>query len=225
MPQAAGYVTTVKKAGAAVAFTNEPTTKLTANTVYQITDTTKQVLDPAVSVTVQVDADGPGAGGYVTASPSTYTINWYTGTITFASDQGASALVRVSGSYVPLLTVATARSSNIKLERTAIDTSAFSASAWKVFTPGMLSLSGDLELIEDGLTDHDPGAGTQRFVDDLVSANAVLLEIRPGNQGSRIRTWATLTAVGAEAPMDDMVRTPLTFRAAGRGTAPSAAYA
>jgi len=106
----AGRKALVKASGAAVAFLDEPTTKVTANTVYQITNTAKRVLDRTATITVEVDADGAGAGGFVVADPSTYTLNRLTGTVTFSADQGVDAVVRMDGSYLPLTTVAEARS-------------------------------------------------------------------------------------------------------------------
>lgn len=100
----------VKVSGAGVAFLDEATTKVTANTVYQITDAAKRVWDRSATITVEVDADGAGAGGFVVAAASTYTVNRLTGTITFNADQGVDAIVRVDGTYLPLSTAAEGRS-------------------------------------------------------------------------------------------------------------------
>jgi hypothetical protein len=100
----ASYLNVIKTAGTSTALTNEPTTKLTANTVYQITDAAKRVLDRAVAPVIEVDADGVGAGGYAVAAAGTYTIDYLFGKITFAADQGVDAVVRLaSGSYLPMV--------------------------------------------------------------------------------------------------------------------------
>jgi hypothetical protein len=217
MAETAGYKTTVYKGGEAVATTNEPTTKVTANTVYQITDATKRVLDPTVTVTVEVDADGAGAGGYVAGTG--YTVDYYTGTITFAADQGASALVRVSASYIPLLSVASARAAGIKRARTILDCTKFNSTGFRSYKYGRLEASGDLELVEDGFTDHDSGAGTQRFIDDIEDAVLVLLEIDMGGQGVKARCWATLETLDTNTPGDGLTTTKLSWKASGRGSA------
>jgi len=221
MAETPGYLTTVKKGGTSTAFTNEATTRLTANTVYQITDTAKQVLDPTVTPTVEVDADGGGGGGY--AAGTGYTIDYLSGTVTFAADQGGSALVRVSGSYIPLLSVASARATSVKRSRTILDSTKFNSTGFKSFIYGLLEVSGDLELVEDGLTDHDPGAGTQKFMLDVETPTIVFLEIRPGGSGAKTRMWAAIESADPAPSVDGLTTTKLSFKAAGYGnSAPSA---
>jgi hypothetical protein len=81
--------TTVKIGGTPTSFSNEACTKVTANTVYQITDATKRVLDPNTALTVEVDADGGWRRGVRDRSASTYTVDYMFGKVTFTADQGA----------------------------------------------------------------------------------------------------------------------------------------
>jgi hypothetical protein len=100
----ASYLNVIKTAGTSTALANEAMSKVTANTVYQITDATKRVLDRSVVPVVEVDADGAGAGDWAVADAATYTVDYLFGKVTFLADQGADALVRLaSGSYLPMV--------------------------------------------------------------------------------------------------------------------------
>jgi len=217
MAETAGYPTTIKRGGAAVAITNEPCTRITPNTVYRITDAAKRVLDPAVAITVEVDAAGSGSW----AAGTGYTVDPYTGTVTFGSDQGGSAVVRVSSaSYVPLLTVARARAASIKRARTILDASVFNPAGFKSFLYGLLEVTGSLEVLDAGTDDLDSGAGTAKFIDEIEDGTQFLLEIDMGAQGVKSRLWASLESLDPSSTVDGLVSTQLAFKASGRGTAP-----
>jgi hypothetical protein len=100
----ASYLNVIKTAGTSTALTNEATSKVTANKVYQITDATKRVLDRGATPVIEVDADGAGAGAWAVADPATYVIDYLFGKVTFLADQGADAVVRfASGNYLPMV--------------------------------------------------------------------------------------------------------------------------
>lgn len=95
MPALAGRRALVKVSGAAVAFTDEATTDSGDHQTYQITSATKRVWDPFLAITVKV-------GGVTTVE--TYSLHRLSGSIVFATVNGARGTVTVSGSYLPLST-------------------------------------------------------------------------------------------------------------------------
>lgn len=204
--------TTLKIGGTPTAFTNEPTTKVTANTVYQITDTTKRIVDPAASVTVEVDADGAGGGGYVTAAPDTYDFDFVFGKVTFVADQGASALVRVSGNYIPTLTVAGARECTVKDTSELADKTAFGDAGRRRMVT-LQDFNGSIGGIEPLTTDHDPGAGTKKFRTLQRAGTPVLIEYRPGGSGNYFRGWIILENGEEKAQVASLLETTLNFQA------------
>lgn len=199
---------TVKMSGTSTAMTNEACTKVTSNTVYQITDSTKRVLDPAVALVVQVDADGVGAGAYVTASATTYTVDYLYGKITFLSDQGSSATVRISsGSYLPMVTIAKVSEVSLSLSREAPEQTSFDSAGYRERFGTLLDVSGSMSSFELEGYDHDPGAGTLKFIDLLTNGTPKLLESRGDSSGDYFRAWVMVNQLenpGAVADLNSL---------------------
>jgi hypothetical protein len=198
-----GYNVTIKISGTAVAFTNEATTKLTANTVYQITDTTKRIVDPNAAVTVEVDADGAGGGSYAAAAAADFVMGYNFGKVTFAADQGSSALVRVSGSYLPMLTVAEGRGCSIKQSRTELDKTILGDTV-RSFLLGLKHAEGSIDSLSFLSVDLDAGAGTV-IIDTLwADGTPKLLEVALGTL--YWRGWVLLKETGIDVSADDLVK-------------------
>lgn len=209
------HTSVIRGPGTSTAFTNEPTTKLTANTVYQLNTDGRRLLDPAVAVVVEVDADGAGAGGYVVAAASTYSIDYQFGIITFAADQGASAVVRVSGNYLPVIDLVGVTDWTYTAARTVLDDTAVNNSAGaRSKKLGLKDLSGSLTLNELMSYDHDPGAGSLVLQSYLDNATPLLLEVATG--GKRFRAWVLLESAETGGGIDDLIGSTVNFTGAAR---------
>jgi hypothetical protein len=196
----------IRGPGSSTAFTNEPTTKLTANTRYQLNTDAKRLLDPAVAVTVEVDADGGGGGAYAVADPSTYSINYLFGIVTFLADQGSAALVRVSASYLPVLDLAGVREWNYTCSRTVLETTETDDED-RTRKLGLKDLSGALTLIELPTYDHDPGGGELILEDAIENGTPLLFEREAVSSGKRFRAWVLLESAEDTAGIDDLFNT------------------
>lgn len=201
MPQSAGYDTTLKVGGSPTALTNAPTTKITANTVYRIADASKRILDPDEPVVVESDPLNNGTWGVITPSA----IDYFTGTVTVA-DQGASAVVRVSGKYVPLVSVAFARSASFAQSADSLDVTDFDSGGWREYLLGLQRGELSFELVSDAADNLGPGS----LRDALASRTTVLVEYQPGGQGRWYRFWARLSARDTGAPIDGLVTSNIT---------------
>jgi hypothetical protein len=211
------YQSVVRGRGTSTAFTNEPTTKLTANTVYQLNTDARRLLDPGVALTVEVDADGPGAGAYVVAPASSYTVNWQFGIITFLADQGASALVRVSGSFLPVVDLLGVTSWSITQSRDVLDDTAVNNSTGnRSKRLGLEDLSGSIETTELLTVDNDTGAGVQRLQDYLDNGTPFLLEVLPGTGAKRFRGWVLLESGENGGGVADLINNTVNFTGASR---------
>lgn len=194
--------TTVSIGGSPTEMTDEPCTKVTANTVYQVTDSTKRVLDPATAVVVETDAAGP----FVAATSTDYTIDYTTGTVTFLVGLGAAVLVQITGRFIPTAAVVECRALEMKGPGwTAADVRRFGDGGPRSIKDSA-SWEGSLEVISDEL-------------DTLLSTGEIVfLEVRPGGVGLYARGWAVLSppdvgsspdggALAVKVPFKGSVRT------------------
>lgn len=209
----AGFSTTVKAGGPSSALSNAPTTRLAANTVYQVTDAAKRVLDPSVVVTVEVDADGAGAGGYVVAAPSSYRVDYLFGRITFDSDQGASALVRVSGAYLSPVDVAEAKEASVSLVRTLAESNIFHPDGYKRKTATLKDASGTIGSFAPLQRDQDED-GTTNLAALFASGTPFLLEVRFGGTGDYFRAWVLIPGIDDSFSPDGLYDGKLNWNAA-----------
>jgi hypothetical protein len=221
----AGYNGTIKVGGTSTALTNEACGNIDAGAwaEYQITDATKQVLDPAVAVVVEADISG---GGYNPVSSSLYSIDYYTSVITFDPVLDATYTIRIgSGSYIPTLAVSTCRSSDLSFERDVLDTTTCAAAqangGWRTKIVGLGTATGSLELLEDGLVDHDPGAGTVQLLPDMISSTLLLMEIVPDGSTDTFRSWVYLSSAEQSIPLEDIFQTTFSFQSASKAPAPA----
>jgi hypothetical protein len=205
------HLTTVSVGGASASFSNQATTKLTANTVYQITAAADQRVDPTVDVTVQVDADGAGAGGYVTADPSTYTFDYLSGKVTFASDQGSSATVRVSGNFITVYQVGEAKDCSITLTNDFVDDNVF-GDTFKTRSLTYQDCSGEISGFQSSLVDLDTGGGTFLLDTYLGNGGNVLLEVTTTN-GPLFRAWVKLEEFSHKLTPGQLYEGSIKFRA------------
>jgi hypothetical protein len=210
---------TIKAGGTSTAFANEATTKVTANTVYQITDATKRVLDPAVAVTVEVDADGAGGGGYAVAAASGYTFDYLYGKVTFTADQGSAALVRVSGSYLPTVAVAKVTESNVSVSRDAPDATTMDSGVYREKQVALVDLTGSITSLELAQYDHDPGAGTIKFISLIQSGAPWLYEELSGSV--YFRAWVVTTGVENKGAVGDVNSMVVNFALASQRAGPA----
>jgi len=202
--------TTVKVGGTPTTLTQEPTTKLTANTVYQITDATKRILDPDTALTVEVDPDGAGASPYATANPSTYTVDYMFGIITFTSDQGSSALVRVSGKYIPTLSILSGTEFEVDDMADLTEVTVFGDTSRRRMAT-LQDANGSFQTLELLTTDLDPGAGTTKLRTAMRAGTKVLLEYRPGGSTQYWRAWVYLSDGNEKAPLDARIEGTIKF--------------
>lgn len=213
----AAYQSVLRGRGTSTAFTNEPTTKITANTVYELQTDARRLLDPAVPPTVEVDADGAGGGGYVTAAADTYTVDYLFGRITFLADQGASALVRVSGNFLPVLDLLEVHEWNFTSSRDVLDdTNVNNSAGQRTKKLGLGDLSGSFQTRSLLTVDHDPGAGTQKLQDYLDNATPFLLEVLPGTGAKRFRAWVLLESSEGGGSVADLINNTVNFTGASR---------
>jgi len=137
MPSTAGKIALVKIGGTPTAFTAEAVTVLTTNLKYQITNTAKQIWSPTATITVLAAATP------VDPEADPYVINRLTGVITFANVV-ARGTVTVTGTYMPMTTIAKSKSVTYEKGNELLDDTTFDSNGYEENIPGIHSITASL---------------------------------------------------------------------------------
>jgi hypothetical protein len=195
MPGTAGRRGLVKVPGAAVALAAEATTNAGDDQTYQITNAAKRVLDPTATITVNIGGVAMPAGG---ADP--WTLNRLTGTVTFASADGARGAVTIDGYYLPLSVAVGVRGYNYSLSAVnADDTDYDSANTDNGFqrrVQTQLDVTGTLTA---------KWRGDGFFRDALLNADLVVIVLYADRSlKPDLTAWAVLSKAGLSAALESV---------------------
>lgn len=193
----AGHRSAIKTVGTSTAMTSEACTSL-SSAVYQITSTSRRVLDPTVAVTVN-DNGSPVAAANVT-------IDYLFGVVT-RTGGSFTGPVTVTANYLPLLDVAEGVAWSVNMSRTELDKTKMGDTD-KQFLLGLKTAEGTLELLDLPTTDLDAGAGSVKLEDILANDTAKLLEVTLNPDGTPVywRGWVRWTGIDLSAPLDELVK-------------------
>lgn len=187
----AAYRTQIKLGGTPTAFTDTATTAL-SSVKFQITDTTKRVLDRDTLPTVKDSA--------VAVDSSLYTLDYLFGVITFTT--APSSDVTVSGNYLPVGSserIANVTNYELNMGGTILDgtnlVSAQDSSGYRSRVYGLhdtsVSLSGFHDMssaIEDALNNRD----------------AVLIDVNPIGLSGTYRGWFVVENKNLSGGVDEL---------------------
>jgi hypothetical protein len=197
MSAIAGYNTRIQITGTSTAFSgSEPCTTTGSNPtkLSQVTDSTKRVLDPSVAIVVQDNG--------VTVSASNYTVDYLFGKIQFSTAVTGPVTI-LSGNYLPLLTVAQARSTSLQWGKSPLNTSIFHDTVTaESYLMGLKASSGSFETIDVPFVDWD-GVGGAPVHDPFgifTAGTHKLLAVRLGGSGGdEFRGWVKFESVDDNA--------------------------
>lgn len=160
-----GYQASVKKSGTSTAMTTEACALVSGKT-YQITDTTKRVIDYAAALTVFDNG--------VDHTADVVSIDYLTGLVTFDAAYTVTGAVTVTGYYLPLATLAKARGFSVTQTAAEIDTTdletALANGGFRTFDPGLRT--GNLEI--QGIYE-----ATSAFEAALIARSTLIMDISP----------------------------------------------
>lgn len=201
MPIAVAGRSVVQISGTSTAFSEEACTDLGAQTAYQIDDQTKRLWDSGVALEVEVD-DG---GGWDVIPVADYTVDPLFGVVTFLVALDPGDEVRVSGSYLPRLTVLKVRGYTIRDFRTMHDSTGIEDSTRKRLA-GLSDAEVDVNGLWVSYDDLDGSGDTRKLQDVLTNGTTILISLDPSGDGSSVfRAFATLDQVDNTAVFDGLV--------------------
>jgi len=184
MAEKIGYECVIKISGTATSMTAEATST-SDDQAYQITDTSKQVLDPDTPPTVLDDG---------VETVEIYTVNYLNGTITFATVDAGRGTITVTGKYLPMTTAAYAHMANKSDNCDMLEKTVF-GDTYKKRTPGLKSASGT--LAQFNLADTT-------YYDALIAGNVIVIEYRPSSSDEPDRYFALLDSREVAAAVEGL---------------------
>jgi len=169
----AGYQATLKKSGTSTTMTGEAMTLVSGKT-YKVTDSSKNVWNRAVTLTVKV------AGTAVAAANIQY-IDYLYGQVTFISSYTVSGAVTVDGAYFPTATIGCANSWTLTQTANANDVSCADVvqanGGVRIYDYGLKTVSLELSGIYKT---------TNAYRTALAARSEVIVEISPDGSGGAI---------------------------------------
>lgn len=186
----AGYLTTIKKSGSTTAFTDEATTLVSGKT-YRINNTAKRVWDEGVAVVVK--------DNNVDHTADVVSINYLFGEVTFAGGYSVTGAVTVTGSYLPMTTVAQAQAWDLSLEADVLDATDYETAAGnggtRVHKVGLSSFNLTVERWED--ISHD-------YEDLLTARTPLVVEVVTANGNLSFRGWYQISTANKAGNVTDL---------------------
>ncbi len=137
MSSTAGKLGLVKVGGTPTSFTAEAVTVLTTNKKYQITNTAKRIWSPTATITVLAAATP------VDPVADPYAINRLTGVVTFTNTT-ARGTVTITGTYLPMLTVAKSKAVTYEHGNEVLDDTTFDSNGYDESIPGIRMIAATL---------------------------------------------------------------------------------
>jgi hypothetical protein len=186
----------VKVGGAPTAMLDEPTTNVGGdNKTYQITNTSKQILDKDTPITVEVDGIAVSSG---------FVVDTLSGTVVF--DAAAVRTVAVSGDYIPTSAAAECKEWSLNISGESIDTTKFQDD-WNTRIQGLKSAEGSLSrwLTTD-----------RYFYNALISGAPIIVELYPQDSLRPDRLWAIINSDEMSAAIDGANEEAVSFESSDR---------
>jgi hypothetical protein len=192
--------------GAAVAVTGEATSSLSA-AWYQINTDARRIIDPDTAVTVYDNG--------VAQADSDMKINFLRGQVMKISGNFVGP-VTLDYSYLPVFTVAEARSFEITFQRELLDVTVMQTSTGGSTTPAraraaaLRNVFGSIGSLDNLLTDIDSGGGTVvPFTDWGAGTRRVITLTLSGETEANIKVFAKFKGIKQGMSVDSLLESTL----------------
>lgn len=167
-----GYQALIKKTGAGVVMTDEPMA-LVSGLTYQITDTTKRLIDVATTVVVE--------DGGVDHTADVEKIDYLFGKVTFKSTYTVTGAVTITGKYLPSSQICAMNKFTLSQQAESIDETdlcvAQTNSGFRQYAVGLKTVSLELSGFY---------RSTNAFLDAVKNRSLVLIELNPDGAGKSV---------------------------------------
>lgn len=169
----AGNTCKIYASGTSTAFVDDVAAAVSGQT-YQLS-AQDRCFDPSVAVTIKENGSATGDTGVY--------FDYMFGRVRFTTGYAETGPITVSGSYLPLLEIGTARAWELSVDTDLLDATVFGNTA-RNRAASMRDLSFSLEALEMGGHDHDGGAGSVRLHDILTNGAVKVFSFYVSGDGS-----------------------------------------
>lgn len=166
----AGYAVNIKQSGTSTAMTNEACTLVSGKT-YQITATTKRIIDPLVAVVVK--------DGAVDHTADVLSIDYLAGTVTFKTAYTVTGAVTVTGNYLPTSQICAMNKYTLNMQAAAIDQTDLCIAQ---SNGGLMQYAMGLKTVGLNLSGFYKSTSTFRAA--LLARSPVIIDINPDGLGN-----------------------------------------
>lgn len=180
MASTAAATCRVYATGTSTSMTTEACTLSGGNTVAQITNTAKRILDPTATINLYDNG--------VLQSASSYTLNHAFGKATKISGSWTGP-VTITANYLPRLELDETYSAELDLAREALVDTVFKSAAYQTCILGLFSAAITLKMRQQPNKDFDPGAGSLKMETWLTSEQFKVVEVEYSD-GTIFRAYA-----------------------------------
>ncbi len=193
----AGKIGLVKVGGTPTPFTDEATTTTVVNKAYQITNTAKRIWSPTATITVK------NGGVAVDPLADPYAINRLTGLVTFVATTART--ITISGTYLPLTTIAKSKSIVWEKGNEVLDDTTFDSNGYEENIPGIHSVNASLGK-------NWESTYSTVFKNAILNGSLLVIQIfHDKNAAADVAFWARPTKQTISAATRAIVGEDLTF--------------
>jgi len=224
----AGKDTRIELTGSSVSMSDELMSDTGNGTLWTIDDGSKNIFDPSVTFTVEVDS----GGGFAAVNASDYTLRYLVGAVDFDSSQAGNS-VRIQGSYLPQYTLGTAYTQDLDLSPNLLDVTAFQDDGTRRIQ-GTLDVSGSFAQYEVLAQELDaPSTTTEATLEEILLGEEtkggtasistdVVYSYDPADDGTELyRAWIQFEADSMSASQGSAQEKEISFAATKQDAAMS----
>lgn len=206
------YKAKLSASGTSTAMTAQACAQVGVTKTWQISNSSKRVLDPSVARTWK-------DGGSAIAAANIQSEDLLFGTVTFISSFTPGGAVTVDANYLPITALASVKSMTLEQTVDMPDATLLNSSGYKARIPTLTDAKGDLQMLSDFQDDIDPSGTTTTLYGLLTSRTPLLLELDEKGTGVEVfRAWVLIGDEKVAFDPKDLTQGSLSWQATDRGS-------
>lgn len=206
----AGYNSTLKMIGTTTVTTAEPFSLVSGKT-YQVVNTAKRIIDPAVAVVIKDN-------GVAVLAANILSIDYLFGKVTFVASYTPTTPITADYSYLPVVAIAEARNFKLAVKNKLLDKTSMDSAGIKQRAKGVKEATGSFGSLT--MLTATVGAGT--LLSLTTARTTMLLEMNLG-VGNKFRVWTYIESQEVTLKPDAIIESGFSWTSMAKNAAASEA--